>query len=73
MDILWDVFKCFEFMSYEVLWEQAREVGYPLAVLRMSIGTYQAPRNLLFDNDITQGRSWQGMGSWLGQLMRRLS
>ena len=43
---LLDLVKAFERVPYWLLVQEAREMGYPLWMLRLSIATYQLPRTL---------------------------
>ena len=45
--ILWDLKKCYETINHKMLLDAAAYHGYPISLLRMSLGAYQAPRRLL--------------------------
>ena len=44
LDAQGDLRKCFEHVDHLILWQQAKHLGYPLSVLRLSIATYRWPR-----------------------------
>ena len=52
--ILWDLSKCYENVSHSLLWRTGVDFGYPLALLRMSIRSYRAPRLLSVDSLVSQ-------------------
>ena len=51
----WDITKCFENVSHTLLARQALSLGYPPAILRMSIASYNWGRLLIWDAGIIKG------------------
>ncbi len=47
--VLWDLKKCYEHGRYALLAHEAREVQFPLAVARLAVAMYAAPRRLMLD------------------------
>ncbi len=47
--VLWDLKKCYEHGRYTLLATEAREVQFPLAVARLAVAMYSAPRRLMLD------------------------
>ncbi len=47
--VLWDLKKCYEHGRFTLLAEEAREVQFPLAVARLAVAMYSAPRRLMLD------------------------
>ena len=47
--VLWDIRKCYDMMQHPVLYHAARQYDYPLALLRITVAAYRAPRRILLD------------------------
>ena len=45
-EVMWDISKCYENISFEVLVDRALRVGYPPSLLRLTVGLYRMPRYL---------------------------
>ena len=45
-NILWDLVKFYESLSHSRMYEEARALEYPLAVLRLQLAGYSFPRHL---------------------------
>ena len=52
LDMLWDINKCFEQVCPKLLWHLARELGYPLVLLRLSLRSYRWPRTLVMEEGL---------------------
>ena len=48
--VLWDLHKCYEQVDHALLIAAARRHGYPLAILRLCIYSYRAPRRIVYNN-----------------------
>ena len=56
IESLWDLRKCYEFVNHFKLKGFARELGFPLAILRVSLRSYRWGRRLRLDGMV--GRAW---------------
>ncbi len=54
VSVLWDLLKCFEHGRHGLLAEEARRVGFPLAIARMSVAMYRAERRLVIDDAVSE-------------------
>ncbi len=52
--ILWDLKKCFEHGRHSLLAHEARELQFPLAVARLAVSMYSAPRRLMLDGSFAE-------------------
>ena len=53
--IIWDIHKCYESVQHSHLVRAAHSHQYPLAILRLSLASYTAPRRILF-NGLPRGQ-----------------
>ena len=51
--VLWDLLKCYEHALHPILYVKAKKYGYPLALLRMSLAAYIAPRRIMFNGIVS--------------------
>ena len=47
--IMWDIHKCYELVQHSHLVHAAYKHDYPLAILRLSLASYRAPRRILLN------------------------
>ena len=52
--VLWDLHKCYEMVNHSLLCDAARRHMYPLAILRLALCTYRAPRRILLNGIISR-------------------
>ncbi len=52
--VLWDLLKCFEHGKHDLLATEARRMGFPLAIARMSVAMYRAERRLVVDDALSE-------------------
>ena len=48
VSVLWDLWKCYDSVDHERLIVAAHKHGYPVAVLRLALLSYRAPRRITF-------------------------
>jgi len=53
IEINWDIKKCYENVRHSDLQKKAKEAGYPLSLLRVSLNSYTWPRRLLGEHNTT--------------------
>ena len=61
-ELLWDIRKCYENVLHAELQEQAREQGYPMALLRVSLSSYRWGRMIVFDHDLVAAKIFPKAG-----------
>ena len=54
VSVFWDLHKCFDLVNHVRLLEAAKKHSYPLAILRMCVALYRAPRRLLVDGIVSR-------------------
>ncbi len=52
--ILWDLLKCFEHGSHELLAQEVQRMEFPTAIARMAVEMYRAERRLVIDDAVSE-------------------
>ena len=55
VEVCWDFKKAFEHVQRPLLWQKAKQQGYPLALLRMSLRSYGWERRILTEHNVVSG------------------
>ena len=68
-ELLWDIRKCYENVLHADLQQQAREQGYPMSLLRVSLSSYRWGRMILYDHDVVAHKGYPKAGIVAGSSM----
>ena len=52
--VFWDLYKCYELIKHDVLFAAAVRHKFPLAILRITIASYQQPRRLIMHDIVSR-------------------
>ena len=52
--VLWDLWKCYDSINHYKLIQAAHKHGYPVAILRIALLSYRAPRRMLYNGVVSR-------------------
>ena len=68
-ELLWDIRKCYENLLHAELQQQAKEQGYPMSLLRVSLSSYRWGRMIVYDHDLVAHKIYPKAGILAGSSM----